>query len=93
MRELDQCLTKYLSSESHMSRDEMFAIEAKKLGTRAQVRRFLELREKTDPMVREIASLEMWYGSLGVVYAPSEGAQEIDWIGPRGGIQHERRRV
>lgn len=95
MSRLDSDLARYLLDPAPMSIEELFAVEAKKLGNPRQVAAFISRVEQIDAegLGLEISAVEMWEGSLAVVYKeqrPGTG-QLIDWIGPRGHISRDRR--
>lgn len=90
---LDGRLVSYLRETDHMSVPELFAVEIKKIGNRAQLEAFVKLCDRSDEReTNQIAAVEMWDGRVAVVYKPQpNGVQPIDWIGPRGHIEHEDR--
>lgn len=89
---LDKRLVEYLLEPEPLSVEELFAVEAKKLGSPKQFKAFVcrcqELADKGSTL--EIVGVEMWYGRLEVVYRedPPGTGQPIDRIGARGHVEH-----
>ena len=95
MPPLDERLVEYLLEPEPMSVEELFAVEAKKLGSPEQFEAFVRQCRKraAEGSTLEIVGVEMWYGRLAVVYReePPGTGQPIDWIGVRGHVEYEVR--